>query len=123
MLRLMGAALVMGGGLWLGLGPSRTLAGRIAALEAWAETLTLLMGEMAFRLPDLPTLLLGLARRSGSPVRETLLAAERGLNGLDETPFDEIWSAAVEGCQGPLAGEDVQLLCRLGAVLGSCGWG
>ena len=122
MLRLMGAALVMGSGLWLGLAPRQAMTGRIRALEAWAEALALLAGEMAFRLPDVPALLRTLARRCSAPARETLLAAERGLEALDERPFDEIWHAAVAGSQGPLTGEDLELLCRLGAVLGSCGW-
>ncbi len=122
MLRLMGAALVTGGGLWLGLGRSRQLARRVRALEAWARALALLEGEMAFRLPDLPQLLRALERRCESPVRETLAAAERGMDKLGEAAFWEIWTGAVEQNRDALTPEDAGEVCRLGQVLGRYGW-
>ena len=70
MWRLIGAALLSGGGLWMGLQAAGELAAREKALESWKDALTLLAGELTFRLPDLPCLLEELAARAPSPAGE-----------------------------------------------------
>ena len=80
MLRALGALLLLGGALALGVAPSRELARRLAALEVWGEALALLERELAFSSPPMPELLAQLSRRSAFPVQEW---ASVVLNGLE----------------------------------------
>lgn len=122
MAKLTGALLLLGSGLWLGLGRSRTMARRVRDLESWAFALSLWEGELAFRLPALPELFRVLSRRCPSPAREVLQAAGEGMDELGERPFRDIWRGAVSAHPGALAPDEVQALCRLGEALGQCGW-
>ncbi len=122
MLKLLGAGLLMGGGLALGLRAAKELDGRIRALDAWVSALGLLEGELAFRLPAMPELLHMLSRRAASPANRVFEAAERGMDRLGEESFEDIWASALTGCAGGLGEEDVDVLCRLGTVLGRYSW-
>lgn len=122
MWRLTGAALLMGGGLWMGLQAAGELLRRVRALESWANALALLEGELSFRLPDLPQLLEDLSRRAPGPAGEGLEAVCRDLSHLGEEPFEQIWSKAIGAEAGPLTQEDLESLRRLGSILGHCGW-
>lgn len=122
MWRLMGAALLTGGGLWMGLQAAGELSRRAAALESWANALALLAGELSFRLPDLPRLLEDLSRRSPGPAGEGLRAVCQSLPRLGEEPFGELWAQALRAEAGPLTEGDLEPLLRLGALLGRCGW-
>lgn len=118
MLRLMGALLLAGGGLALGLGAVEERSRRAAALDSWRAALALLSAELAFRLPPMGELLEIAAQRASEPARTALLTAERDLAWLGEKPFEVIWREALQTCVPPLASEDVELLSSLGAVLG-----
>ncbi len=120
--KLMGAVLLTAGGLFLGLEAAAGLSRRRAALEAWETALALMEGELAFSLPDLPTLLTALSRRVPAPARETMAAALKGLDRVGEQTFEDIWTGTLQTVPGALAGEDVDLLARLGAALGRYGW-
>ena len=93
MVKALGAMLVIGGGLWWGLSRSRELSRRRAAIEAWAEALALLEGELAFSLPAMPELLEGLSRRSRSPAREALSAIRANMDRLGRRwrPMEKLW--------------------------------
>ncbi len=121
MAKLIGAILLTGGGLWLGLGWSGELRRRIAALEGWLAALSLLRGELSVAVPSTPALLEELSRKAPSPAGEAFAQALRGLDKLGELPFAEIWRAAMTACPGGLSGEDVETLSMLGHVLGRCG--
>lgn len=118
----LGALLVIGGGLWMGLGWSRDRARRAAALEAWCAALAILEEELAFRLPAIPELLESLAGRAEFPVRETLMAILERLDELGEKPFRDIWGEEILRRSGELDRGDREILCRLGETLGRCGW-
>ena len=122
MWKLIGAALLTGGGLWMGLQAAGELSRRVRALESWANALAFLEGELSFRLPDLPQLLEELSRRAPGPAGEAILSAFRGLFRLGEVSFEEIWSQALAQETGALTADDLEVLSRLGGVLGRCGW-
>lgn len=122
MRRLMGALFLTGGGLWLGLQAAWELSRRIRALESWQNALTLLEGELAFRLPDLPRLLEDLSHRCPGPAGQGLAAVCRSLPRLGEEPFSELWKGGLRAAAGPLTDRDLEPLIRLGDILGRCGW-
>lgn len=118
MLRLVGVLLLAGGGLALGLGAAEERSRRQAALDSWRAALALLAAELAFRLPPMEELLTAGARQAPEPARRALLTAAGELEHLGEKSFATIWAQALQTCAPPLAPEDVELLSRLGAVLG-----
>ena len=122
MLKLIGAFLLTGGGLILGLAPAGTISRRLEALAGWRTALELWEGELAFRLPDLPQLFGALSRRTAGPAGEALAAVGAGLRSLGERTFEEIWVGALLENAGPLDGEDLEPLLALGQVLSRCGW-
>lgn len=119
--RLMGALLLTLGGLWAGIGAAGELSRRCRALESWETALELWTGELAFRLPDLPGLLEDLSRRAPAPAGEALAAARLGLSQLGERSVGEIWTEALAGAPGGLDRGDLEILDRLGGILGRCG--
>ncbi len=78
MAKLMGAILLTGGGLWLGLGWSGELRRRISALEGWLAALSLLRGELSVAVPSTPTLLEELSRKAPIPAGAVFAQALRG---------------------------------------------
>ncbi len=118
MLKLLGALLLMGCGLALGLDPAGELRRRAAALEGWRGALELMGAELEFSLPPMGELLVRSARGAPEPVRRGLDQAAEGLGELGERPFSDIWIGALESCAPPLTREDLELLGRLGSVLG-----
>lgn len=114
--------MLTGGCLRLALGAAEEMARRASALGAWRAALEDMKGELAFRLPDMPQLLEGLARRAASPAAETFAGAGQELDRLGVEPFCELWRQAVEGCNALLSREEREDLCRLGEVLGRYGW-
>ena len=122
MLKLLGALLLTGGGLILGLAPAGELSRRLEALAGWRTALELWEGELSFHLPDLPHLFGALSRRTTGPAGETLAAVGVGLRSLGERTFEEIWVGALLESSGPLDGEDLEPLLALGRVLSHCGW-
>ena len=118
MLRLLGVLLLVGCGSALGLGAVGTLQRRAAALESWRGALELLRAELEFSLPPMRELLLRSAQTAPEPVKGCLNTAAHGLEELGERSFGEIWDRALGGCVPPLTEEDVDILGRLGGVLG-----
>ncbi len=118
----MGALLLTGGGLTLGLCAASELSRRAAALDAWCGALGLLAGELSFRAPPMAELLMDLSARSASPASEALAGAAEGLDRLAEVPFETLWAQAVTSHAGALASEDAEVLVRLGGVLGRYDW-
>lgn len=122
MLKLAGVTALLVCGLALGLGAAGTLSRHVRALEAWAAALELLEGELAFRLPTMPELLGSLARRAPLGTRAVFFAVQKGLERLGENSLEEIWTAALAEQGGDLLEEDLELLSRLGPILGQYRW-
>ena len=121
MLKLLGALLLLGGGLALGLGAVGELDARSRGLAAVAASLNLLEGELAFRLPPMPDLLETLSRRAPPPANSFFAVCGRGMDRLGERPFEAIWTDALEKEPMGLAEEDRSALRELGPVLGRYG--
>lgn len=121
MLKLMGAMLLLGGGLALGLGAVGELDTRARGLSAMAAALNLLEGELAFRLSPMPDLLETLAHRAPQPAAAFFTACGRGMEHLGERPFEMIWADALAEEPMGLADEDRLVLRELGPVLGRYG--
>lgn len=117
MIRLLGAVMLLMGGLALGLTPVWELSRRAGTLSIWGEALLLLEGELSFSLPAMPQLLDTLSHKALSPAGETFARVGEGLARLGEQPFAQIWAQAVSESAG-LKGEDLAPLLRLGEVLG-----
>lgn len=117
MIRLLGALLLLLGGLALGLIPVRELSRRAKILEIWMDALLLLEGELAFSLPAMPRLLETLSGKALSPAGETFARVRKGLEELGEKSFSQIWVQTVTANAG-LRGEDLAPLLRLGEVMG-----
>lgn len=121
-MKLLGAFLLTGGGLILGLAPVRELSRRLEALAGWRRALELWEGELSFRLPDLPHLFASLSQSTTGPAGETLAAVRVGLRSLGERTLEEIWVGALLENAGPLDGEDLEPLLALGQALSRSGW-
>jgi len=117
MLKLVGAALLTGGGLALGLGAAGELAERIAALNALSAALGLLESELALRAPATPELMELLAQRAPEPAAALFREVCRGLPRLGEVRLQELWGAGLAQLEA-LTDQDRRPLLELGAVLG-----
>lgn len=117
LIRLVGALLLLLGGLALGLTAARELSQRVKVLNAWADALLLLEGELAFTLPPMPQLLETLREKALPPAGEALGQVLTGLEKLGEKSFAQIWAQALTAHSG-LEGEDLAPLLRLGEALG-----
>lgn len=122
MLKLLGAALRVGGGAWVGINAAGELSRRAKALDAWCDALALMENELTFRMPPIPELTERLSRSVRAPVGEVFLSLQKGLERLGEASFEELWREAVATHPGGLDGEELDILKALGAVLGRYGW-
>lgn len=117
MIRMLGAVLVAAGCACLGFRAAAELGGRTRALGAALSGLELLERELVFSAPPLPQLMDSAARRIQGPVGELFDQCAQGLGQLDETPFCQVWSRAVEGCD-QLGEQGREVLRPVGQVLG-----
>lgn len=122
MVRIAGALLLAGAGLWAGLERGRVQARRVRALREWAEALDLWARELAYCLPTTAQLLSALAKRGPTGLKQVFGQALAGLDRLGEQDFETIWQRALADGETDLPDQELELLKELGAVLGSCGW-
>jgi len=116
MLKLLGCALLAGGGLTLGLAAAGELDRRIGALEAFAAALRLLEDELSLRCASTPELLELLSRRARAPARDFFAACAGDLERLGQATFEDIWTQALSRLPG--GGEDLRPFAALGSILG-----
>lgn len=117
MIRLLGGALVTGSCLWLGWSRWRWYLGRSTVLSGFGHALARMEAELSGRETDTAALLDLLARgedRASAVFRRCRAALDR----LEEKPFAQIWSEALEEEGLPLTREELALLDRVGQVLG-----
>ena len=95
MLKWLGAAFLLGGGLFLGLGAAEQLHARVRCLRAllgaveWAER------ELSFRRTAMPELMERTARQAGEPARYLFARCRDHLEELGERSFGQIWVRAL----------------------------
>lgn len=121
MMKLLGAALVVGGGAWVGMNAAGELTRRAKALDAWCGALALMENELTFRLPSMPELAQRISRSARAPAGEVFTALQKGLERLGEASFEELWREALSVHPGGLDEEELDILKALGTVLGRYG--
>lgn len=118
MLRVVGAALLLAGGVGLGVTGVRRLESRVAALRSLTEMLELMERELDFRLPPMKELIGETARRSAEPAAGFLRACAQGMDGLEGQPLSGLWQRAARAELPGLKPCDLEALLSVGAVLG-----
>lgn len=113
MLRLLGAALLLFGALWLGRYASACLRGRPKQLRSWVDALELLRSDIAAMSP-LPEAMLHASRIGGCAgcFLESVAARLEQENQM----FAVTWNEALRG--QPLRDRELDSLSALGAQLG-----
>lgn len=118
MTRLLGAALVAGCGVWMGLQRTVWYTRRVETLQALLQALSLMEWELAGRETPLPELLRRLERETRGPVQRFFAACGEQLSSLGQSPFGALWEAAEAQVQLPLDREERSVLLEIGQVLG-----
>lgn len=108
--------MVAGGMSTLGFLAAGGLGRRVRTLRALAGALELMERELSFRLPPMPELLEGLAKRAPPPADGLFTRCRAGLADLGERSLGELWREGL--AEFPLKGDERLLLEGLGEVLG-----
>ena len=108
--------MVAGGMSTLGFLAAGGLGRRVRTLRALAGALELMERELSFRLPPMPELLEGLAKRAPPPADRLFARCRAGLADLGERSLGELWREGL--AEFPLKGDERLLLEGLGEVLG-----
>lgn len=118
MVRLVGAALLILGGLGLGLAAAGRLSARVRDLRELESAVETLERELGWRLAPLPEGLLRAAEgAAGGTARLFRLCAEEAVR-LNGRSFRQVWAACIGDAQLCLDREDAAILAELGSVLG-----
>ncbi len=120
MLKIAGAACVMGAAITYGEQRARALDARVRQLQQFQRSLKLLSTEVSYAHAVLPLAFETVSRRCGSPVAEIYsTAAELLLSGQELTP-GEAWKEAVgkKLAQTNLTPSDREIIESLGISLG-----
>lgn len=121
MLKLLGAALLVGGPSWLGLALAADLRRRPRELQQIQTALHVLRTEIDWGATPLPQALARASECCGKPVGRLFMSAARGLSAGDGRAAGEVWGAAVARVypELALAPVDREILMALGACLGA----
>jgi stage III sporulation protein AB len=119
MIRLLGAALVLGGSTAIGLLTAAQLRRRAQVIAALLGMLDRMESELSFRLTPLPLLLSRLSEAAGKPLAAALQLCRDRLRETERQPFAEIWREALaRNAALPLGEEERKSLEELGRMLG-----
>ena len=118
MLKIVGAALLLTGGIGFGLAAVRRLERRVKTLQSLTEALELMERELDFRLPPMKELIWETARRSAEPASEFLAACAERMDELEGQPLSGLWQQAALDELPALKPCDREVLLSVGAVLG-----
>ncbi len=118
MLRMVGAVLLLAGGVGLGLSAVKRLDRRVKTLRSLTEALELLEREMDFRLPPMKELIRETARRSAEPASGFLRVCAERMEEWEGQPLADLWQQAALDELPALKPCDRETLLSVGAVLG-----
>ena len=118
MLKMAGAALLLAGGVGLGVLAVKRLERRVTALRSLTEALELMERELDFRLPPMKELIRETARRSAQPASEFLNVCAEKMDEWDGQPLSGLWQQAALEQLPALKPCDQETLFSVGAVLG-----
>ncbi len=117
MIRVLGAALIGGCGVWFGEHQARKLRQRVQVLEGLKTSLEQTGRELEMRRTPLPQLFRGLSDSAPRPVKELFSGCAEALEQERAGGMPGIWASLVEELPC-LEQEERQLLVGLGHVLG-----
>ena len=118
MIRLVGAALLTGGGAALGFGAVRHLERRVRDLDLLGAGLTVMRREIDLRLTPLPELLTLAAKETKEEVSDFFRLCSVGAKHLNGRAFRQIWRQGLESVRLRIEPEDLAVVEQLGGVLG-----
>lgn len=118
MLKMVGAALLLTGGVGLGVSAVRRLERRVITLRSLTQALVLMERELDFRLPPMKELIWETARRSAEPASGFLRACAEGMDELEGRPLAGLWQQAAMDKLPALKPCDLETILSVGAVLG-----
>ena len=118
MLKVVGAVLLLAGGIGLGLSAVRRLERRVTALRSLTQALELMEQELDFRLPPMKELIAETARRSAEPASGFLRTCAEKMDHLDGQPLSGLWQQAALEQLPALKPCDLETLFSVGTVLG-----
>lgn len=118
MLKMVGAALLLAGGVGLGASAVGRLERRVTALRSLTEALELMERELDFRLPPMKDLIRETAERSAQPASGFLRTCAEKLDAWDGQPLSRLWQQAARERLPALKPCDLEALSSVGAVLG-----
>lgn len=121
--RLIGASLIVLGGSLYGLALARTLHARLREVRDLVDALHLLAAEIAHVRAPLPEALERVARASRGTVRVLFSELGAAVARCSEGPIGGVWSAVLAAWsdQSSLEGEEIDVLQRLGGLIGRTG--
>lgn len=118
MLKMVGAVLLLAGGVGFGLSAVGRLDRRVIALRSLTEALELMERELDFRLPPMKDLIRETAERSAQPASGFLRACAKKMDVWEGQPMSELWQQAALEQLPALKPCDLEALFSVGAVLG-----
>ncbi len=118
MVRALGAALLIAGGLGAGWCGASALDRRVRSLRTFCAALETAQRELSLRLLPMPELLSLLSRQSEGQAGAFFARCLADLPFLGSRSFARIWGDALEGVPLDLNREDREILAQAGRVLG-----
>lgn len=118
MMRFVGAILVAGCGLWIGLQKTVWYTHRIEALQAFTGAFSVMEWELKNRHTPVPELLERLAQGAKEPVKSFFSGCCALMSHLGDETLEEIWTRAAEQAKLPVTGEELSMIQSLGQVVG-----
>ncbi len=118
MIRLAGAALLVGGFAAVGFAAVGRLDGRVRDLRGLIAGLESMGRELRWRLAPMPELLRQAAEESAGPASALFLACAQGMEQPEGSGFCGVWRRELERCRLRLEPADRSVLEQLGGVLG-----
>lgn len=117
-MRIVGASLLLAGGVGLGISAVGRLNRRVTTLQSLTEALELMERELDFRLPPMRELILETSRRSAEPAAGFLRTCAKGMDELEGQLLSGLWQRAALMKLPALKKCDLETLLSVGAVLG-----
>lgn len=117
-MRLMGAALIAGASLVLGLTYIREQKRRLYTLCSLLELLKSFRGELATHMTPIPELTAALAQRAHGAAAALMFSLNTRLDHLGEKGFSELWAESVKEKLDMLAADERDVVLNLGRSLG-----
>lgn len=118
MFKLIGAVLLLGSSVWLGVLSVQNLVLRVKTLRSITSALDAMERELNFRLPPMKQWLSTTAGMSSEPAASFLLACSETIGEQGGRSMDEIWRHCAKEKLPMLKPNDLEDIYEIGSVLG-----